>query len=232
MAARSATATWRLPCRRARASAWRAWSSWSSEAHEWLRPQSGARARATPAGCAATTRTRSTWTPSAASSWWWTASAGRPRARRRRRSRWSACARAWSGRPAPPSSASARPSRWPTTKFCARRAATRSGRAWPACSRWWCWRTARRWSGTWAIRASTRCGAARSARSRTIIRRSASARTAGELSEAEAMRHPRRNEVFRDVGSRGAHARRRRFHRVAALRRSTPIARCCCAATG
>ena len=43
--------------------------------------------------------------------------------------------------------------------------------------------------------------AAPSARSRTTIRRWARREDAGELSEAEAMRHPRRNEVFRDVGS-------------------------------
>ena len=40
-----------------------------------------------------------------------------------------------------------------------------------------------------------------STRSRPTTRRSASARTPGEISELEAMRHPRRNEVYRDVGS-------------------------------
>ena len=78
---------------------------------------------------------------------------------------------------------------------------SRVGRAWPACSPWRCWKTARPWWATWAIRASTRSAAARFARSPTTIRRWASARTTGEMTEAEAMRHPRRNEVFRDVGS-------------------------------
>ena len=86
---------------------------------QWLRPGSSARAPATRAACAATTKTRSTSTPIAASSWWSTASAARLPAKRPRRSRWTACARVWSARPAPPSSASAKPSRWPTTKSCA-----------------------------------------------------------------------------------------------------------------
>jgi len=38
----------------------------------------------------------------------------------------------------------------------------------------------------------------------------ASARS-GELKEREAMRHPRRNEVFRDVGSEAPFARRSGF---------------------
>ncbi len=38
-------------------------------------------------------------------------------------------------------------------------------------------------------------------RSRAIIRPVGEREDAGELSEAEAMTHPRRNEVFRDVGS-------------------------------
>ena len=52
-----------------------------------------------------------------------------------------------------------------------------------------------------------------------------------ELSEADAMRHPRRNEVFRDVGSEEHTPDDADFIEVAAhpVRRRT--ARCCCAAT-
>ena len=75
--------------------------TWSSEAHRMVKTKRQVRGGQRPRPrAAATTRTRSTSTRSAASSWWWTASAGRPRARRRRKSRWSACARAWSARPA------------------------------------------------------------------------------------------------------------------------------------
>ena len=177
-AARSATATSRRRCRRRRASAWRACSSWSSEARRMVKTKLRCAGASDPGRVRNNNEDASgTSTPTAASSWWWMASAGRPRARRPRRSRWSACAPGWSGRPAPPSSASAKPSRWPTTRFCGPRAPTRSGRAWRACSRWRCWRTARPWSGTWAIRACTRSATARSARSRTTIRRWASART-------------------------------------------------------
>ena len=52
-----------------------------------------------------------------------------------------------------------------------------------------------------AIRASIAFAAARSRRLRTTILRSASARTAVQFPKREAMSHPRRNEVFRDVGS-------------------------------
>ena len=77
-----------------------------------------------------------------------------------------------------------------------------SGRAWPACSRLPSstnGRVSRRTRGRHAALQAARRAA--STRSRAITRRSASARTRSELSEAEAMRHPRRNEVYRDVGS-------------------------------
>ncbi len=51
-----------------------------------------------------------------------------------------------------------------------------------------------------------------------------------ELTEAEAMRHPRRNEVFRDVGSEEHAPDDERFVEVCAFPVRPPIARCCCAA--
>ena len=52
-----------------------------------------------------------------------------------------------------------------------------------------------------------------------------------ELSEAEAMRHPRRNEVFRDVGSEEHTPDDADFIEVTSAFPSIPKARCCCAAT-
>ena len=52
-----------------------------------------------------------------------------------------------------------------------------------------------------------------------------------ELSEADAMRHPRRNEVFRDVGSEEHTPDDADFIELAAHSRSIPKAPCCCAAT-
>ena len=211
-AAKSATATWKRRCRHARASAWRAWCFWSSEAHRMVKTRVRCAGASDPGRVRTQQRGRVPHRRRiAASSWWWTASAGRPRARRRRRSRWSACARAWSARPAPPNSASARPSPWPTTRFCARRAANPNGRAWRACSRWWCWRTARRWWDTSAIRGSTRFARGEIRKITHDHSPVGEREDRGELSEADAMRHPRRNEVFRDVGSRGTHARRCRI---------------------
>ena len=55
---------------------------------------------------------------------------------------------------------------------------------------------------------------------------------AGELTEEEAMLHPRRNEVFRDVGSRAALGGRAGFHRGPPLRIAAATRPSCCAATG
>ena len=52
-----------------------------------------------------------------------------------------------------------------------------------------------------------------------------------ELTEADAMRHPRRNEVFRDVGSEEHAPDDADFIELQRFP-SSPIARCCCAATG
>ena len=57
-------------------------------------------------------------------------------------------------------------------------------------------------SATWAIRAYTCFGTAPFASLLPTIRRWAKTRTPAQLTEQEAMQHPRRNEVFRDVGSR------------------------------
>ena len=54
---------------------------------------------------------------------------------------------------------------------------------------------------------------------------------ADEISEAEAMRHPRRNEVYRDVGSEPHDSRRSRVRRRPARQRSSRTPRCCSAAT-
>ena len=53
---------------------------------------------------------------------------------------------------------------------------------------------------------------------------------AGELSEEEAMAHPRRNEVFRDVGSCPRSAEDGDFIEVRQLRASRRRGACCCAA--
>jgi serine/threonine protein phosphatase PrpC len=52
----------------------------------------------------------------------------------------------------------------------------------------------------------------------------------GEISEAEAMRHPRRNEVYRDVGSQEHAPDDPDFIEAAEHPVSSRIARCCCAA--
>ena len=103
--------------------------------------------------------------------------------------------------PAPPSSASAKPSPSPTTKSWPPPAPIPSGTAWLACSRWPCSKTDRHSSATWAIRASI-SSARGEIRKVTHDHSPVGEREdAGEIGEAEAMRHPRRNEVFRDVGS-------------------------------
>ena len=51
----------------------------------------------------------------------------------------------------------------------------------------------------------------------------------GELSEDEAMRHARRNEIYRDVGSVREGSRRSRFHRDGDFSRCRPMVCCCCA---
>ena len=56
-------------------------------------------------------------------------------------------------------------------------------------------------SGTSATRGSTSCGAARIEKITRDHSPVGEREDAGELSELEAMRHPRRNEVYRDVGS-------------------------------
>ena len=53
---------------------------------------------------------------------------------------------------------------------------------------------------------------------------------AGELSEEEAMAHPRRNEVFRDVGSCPRSADDEDFIEITAVRISAPMPPCSCAA--
>ena len=93
-------------------------------------------------------------------------------------------------------------------------------------------RTAWRRSGTSATRGSTRSATAASRRSRAIIRRSASARTPASCRRSEAMRHPRRNEVYRDVGSELARPRRRGLRRHRRRCPWSPTRRCCSAATG
>ena len=183
------------------------------------------------AACGATTKTRSTSTPSAASSWWWMASAGRRPARRPPKSPWTASARAWSGRPAPPSSASAKPSPWPTTKSCRPRAPIRSGRAWPACS-------------PLAVLENGEAVVGHVGDSRLYHIRRGEIRKithdhspvgeredTGELTEAEghAAPAPQRGLPRRGLGR--ARARRRRISSRSSASPSTPMPPCCCAAT-
>ena len=54
---------------------------------------------------------------------------------------------------------------------------------------------------------------------------------AGEIGELEAMRHPRRNEVYRDVGSEPHESGDADFIEIQDMCRSSATRRCCSAAT-
>jgi serine/threonine protein phosphatase PrpC len=113
----------------------------------------------------------------------------------------SGCARAWSGRPAARNSACARPSPWPTTKSCARRAPTRNSTG-MACVL----TVAVLENGTAVVGhvGDSRLYQVRGGEIRKITHDHSPVgerEDQGDLSELDAMHHPRRNEVFRDVGS-------------------------------
>ncbi len=110
------------------------------------------------------------------------------------------------------------------------RAATSTTRAWPACSPWPWWKTAQItighvgdsrlyliWNG--AIRKLT-----------SDHSPVGEDEDAGELTEQEAMRHPRRNEVFRDVGTARARPATMASSKSASAA-SIAMRPSCCAAT-
>ena len=125
---------------------------------------------------------------------------GRRRQGRRHRAV-ACCASGSSARPARSPNALAKASPSPTTRSIASPRLRPNGTAWPACSRWRSSRTARATSATSATRGSTSCARGRIEKVTRDHSPVGEREDAGEISEREAMRHPRRNEVYRDVGS-------------------------------
>ena len=136
---------------------------------------------------------------------------------------------------------SARRARWPSA--CAKRSPSpttrsivsprpvRNGTAWPACSR----SPGRRGrQATIGHVGDTRLYKLRDGRIEKITRDHSPVgerEDAGEISELEAMRHPRRNEVYRDVGSEPHAPDDPGFVDVARDSVRARTRRCCCAAT-